>query len=223
MTIQNWSLHPRRASIICDSLASDVTTHQPLSFMAKAWCLPERSIMVAAKDWAHPALQFYIRCLVGQAPIGLHDIVEYAGSVMRMTASEMPECLEALPSTRAILFGWDPEANQIRGWLFHAGQSFQPTPMPVGHLLAPTLAPAPLDHEPCWSAIAGMQQKGDRKSPPADRDNIGGWLLQYQMEVQPDGSPPLITMRNLGEMPHFADDAAHIFTSNNLIRNINDL
>lgn len=129
---------------------------------------------------------------------------------MRSASSQMPECLLELPSTRSILFGWDPDANRIQGWLYQAQSDFQPEPMPLGHMLAPDVMHDQIGERPDWPSVAERQQASDRELPLGDRDNIGGWLMHYEMVVQPDGSPPLITMRNLGKMPYFEADSVSL-------------
>lgn len=208
MTIQNWSLEPARAAIVCDSLATHGDTDEPHAFISKAWCVPHQSIMLAVKDWAYPTMMLYSQIALGQAPPTLPELIAYASDELRAAASQGSHYLTELPFTRTALFAWDEHANEIVGWIFRADRNFVGEQMPAGLLLTPDI---PVGYgEPDWCMLALRQQASDRALDQADRDNIGGWLMSYEMTTNVDGTPPTTTIRNLGKLPHFDADAAHI-------------
>jgi hypothetical protein len=206
MSIQNWTLEEGCAVIVCDSLATNIETKQPHAFMSKAWVVPHRAIMVAAKDWAYPTMQLYSTLAIGEAPSSLDDLIAFVPDFLAAAASRLPYLVER-PETRTVLFGWSEADNRINGWTFHADRGFVAEPMPLGAVLAPSIEGEL--HED-WYAVALRQQRSDRLLEPAARDNIGGWLLEYQMRVNRRGLPPTITIKNLGKLPHHDVDARAI-------------
>lgn len=203
MTIQNWSLRPDAAVVVCDTIVTHMESNRPMAAMSKAWVVPHRSVMLAAGMWAYPAMTLYSNLALGHGPESFGDLASYAAEVLQEAASGYSQQEDWQKLADAVLFGWKEAANTIEGWRFEARDDYRPTPMlPDGEILfvPPLIAPAAGTD---WISIALQQQVEDLAVPAFDRNNIGGHLICYEMKTNAEGLPPKIEITNHGRLPHY--------------------
>lgn len=204
MTIQNWSLWPDRATIVCDTLVSDARTDQPTGFASKVWIVPHALTMIASKSWAAPGALMRKALEEGILPTDIHALAPHGPEVFQAALQAAPEMTErAWTGCKMVIFGWDQARHEPCGYLFEVEDGFTPKRFLYGEILMPDVPEARVvsDH---WTRGL-IQQAYDRSLPIDDRDNIGGQLVQAELYADEHG--PMIHIRSLGDMPHFRDDS----------------
>jgi hypothetical protein len=209
MTIMNWALRPNAALIICDTLVTEMENNRPMAFNSKAWVVPHRSLMICSLMWAYPAMTLYSNLALGFGPDAITDLPAYATEVLQAAAVQY-DPVEWRLEGGAILFAWDESANELVGWRFPALHGYAAERIEAdGELF---LRPRPKTDVGglAWYDVGLQQQVEDREIAAFDRNNLGGSLIGYEMVVQNDGRPPMITITNYGRLPHFEEQAADV-------------
>lgn len=200
MTIQNWTLAPGRAVVVCDSLVTDVDTDEPTNFMSKVWLVPHLSMMVAVKNWAHPALALYMELLgLGhiQSP---DDLLQFAPALLRGAAASQERHAHHAAECLVVVFGFDFAQSCVFGIQFDGRHGFAPQVLGETEMLMPNAPGLPTDD---WERGLA-QQAYDLGLPPDDRDNIGGPLICAALVA--NGAEPLLFVRRLGVLPEWRAD-----------------